>query len=175
MLIVHGVYHWRRQVVAFRNDFCLNCELPRVAFRHRTFDVLHVFWLPVIPLGFWRRWHCQACGRNPHVTTRTRKGFKWAGVVVLAVVTVAFWVVPPHQMGDTVAIWGVRIAALIGTVWALRAAVKSRAPLRLEEHLRRIQPNEDKTCPMCHAELYQAPDGRRCIRCGIQRQVLPAG
>ena len=29
---------------------------------HRTFDVLHVFFIPFLPLGFWKRWLCAMCG-----------------------------------------------------------------------------------------------------------------
>ena len=55
MLVIHGVYRWGRKLVAYRNDYCLSCAAPRLAFQHRTFDVLHAFWIPLIPIGLWKR------------------------------------------------------------------------------------------------------------------------
>src|SRR5258705_13073862 len=52
------------------------------------------FWIPILPAGFWKRWVCAGCGRDPHVTTKTRRGFKCGGFVVLVLFSVVFWVVP---------------------------------------------------------------------------------
>ena len=56
MVIIHGVYHWSPKQVEFRNDYCLSCSAQRRAIRVRTFDVAHLFWIPILPLGFWKRW-----------------------------------------------------------------------------------------------------------------------
>jgi hypothetical protein len=174
MLLIHGIYNYRRTVVAFRNDFCLRCGVPRLAFRHRTFDVLHLFWVPMLPLGFWRRWHCHVCGGDPHADPRTRLGFKWAGVAVLALLSVAFWVFPIDQPDDAMAMWGLRAGGLAATVWAFWATVCGRKPVRLSDHLRHIQPNAETNCPVCMVQLYHAQDGWRCVRCGILRDALPS-
>src|SRR5262249_35658489 len=91
MLVVYGIYKVARRIVAFRNDYCLSCAAPRLAYRHRTFDILHVFWLPVLPLGMWKRWHCSACGNDPHRQFRTSRGMKWLGIALLAFFALVFW------------------------------------------------------------------------------------
>ena len=73
MLLVHGRYFWARRILAFRNDYCLTCRAARMAFLHRTFDVFHLFWIPVLPLGFWQRWRCGVCGAEPQTPREEEK------------------------------------------------------------------------------------------------------
>ncbi len=47
--IVFGVYHWRAKRLAFRNDYCLACGEVRRSVQLRTFDVGHIFWIPILP------------------------------------------------------------------------------------------------------------------------------
>ncbi len=84
MIVIWGRYRFFAKHVAFRNDFCLRCGEETIALAERTFDVLHFFWLPFLPVGFWRRWFCSECGYKPSHPPRTRKAFKWAGVGILA-------------------------------------------------------------------------------------------
>lgn len=97
MLVMHGTYSLARKLVAYRNDYCLQCDAPRLAFQHRTFDVLHAFFLPVLPLGLWKRWQCAVCGRNPHESGRTRKSLKWAGTAILGLMSLSMWVVSTQE------------------------------------------------------------------------------
>jgi ribosomal protein S27AE len=176
MLLVHGRYFWRRTIVAYRNDFCLSCDKARVAWQHRTFDVLHVFWVPVLPLGFWKRWHCGECGGNPHANPRTRKGFKWLGVAALALFTLAAWGVPASEpRDDLVFLWSVRLGGPLATIWAAWATLRSPADPDLTEALRRVRPISDTNCPLCRVALYHGDVGWQCPKCGIRREELPAG
>src|SRR5262249_52837112 len=83
MLAVHGTYRFGEKRTAFRNDFCANCRLPCRAIQLRTFDVHHIFWLPLIPLGFKKRWFCTRCHRQSDVYAGTRRPFKWIGLFLL--------------------------------------------------------------------------------------------
>src|SRR5437588_10134396 len=92
MLLIHGIYHWKAKRIAFRADYCRNCQAARLAVLIRTVDALHLFWIPILPLGIWSRWFCLTCGRRPHESTRTRRGFKVAVAVVLVLVSAVVWV-----------------------------------------------------------------------------------
>ena len=81
MLIVRGSYHFWPKRVAFRNDYCLRCQAPRRSIAIRTFDVRHLFWIPILPVGFWKRWQCEVCGQAPHIYPKVRRFFKWVGLV----------------------------------------------------------------------------------------------
>jgi hypothetical protein len=118
MLLIHGVYHLRPKRVAFRNDYCNTCGLPRRAEQIRTFDTLHLFWIPIIPLGFKKRWMCTFCGRETNFSTKTRRGFKWAGLFVLLILSVFAWAGPLPS--DFVAGgWVIRIGAPVGAILVL--------------------------------------------------------
>src|ERR1035438_6787107 len=81
MLIVRGAFHFRPKRVAFRDDYCLSCRAPRRAVAVRTFDVGHIFWIPILPVGFWRHWVCSVCGGDPHARSKARRYFKWADLL----------------------------------------------------------------------------------------------
>jgi len=175
MLVLHGTYFWWRKIVAYRNDYCLTCAAERVAFQHRTFYVHHIFWVPVLPLGWWKRWHCSECGSDPHANPRTRRGFKWAGVAVLALISVSGWAVSVQEQPDDVAfIWGLRLGAPVATIWALWSTLKSPEDVKLRERLRAVRPIEDATCPRCNVMLVPGEAAWRCPLCGISRTALPA-
>jgi hypothetical protein len=87
MFIIHGIYHWRPRRTAFRNDYCRACKAQTVSVLIRTVDVLHLFWIPVLPLGVWSRWFCMRCKSRPHQNVATRRGFKIAGAACLALMT----------------------------------------------------------------------------------------
>jgi ribosomal protein S27AE len=174
MLIIHGFYRWGRRLLAFRNDYCLSCGMPRMAFQHRTFDVLHIFWVPVLPLGFWKRWHCGTCGKNPHSRVGTARTLKWIGVAALAVFAAAAWSpAADRDLADPVLRWSVRLGAVALTIAAAIASARSRPPEKLAEKLRAIQPNRDSTCPVCATTLTVASPWYRCGKCGLERQALP--
>jgi hypothetical protein len=168
LFILHGIYHFKPKIVAYRNDFCLTCAAPRRAFRARTFDVIHIFYIPLIPLGFLRRWHCSVCGRDPHTHPGTRKGFKWAGVVILAFLAVVLWGVPPA--GDPW-VWPMRIGLPIAFAAALWHTLKSKPDVRLADKLNEVQPANESVCPVCGAALV-VDDIWRCPRCGIERKMV---
>jgi hypothetical protein len=175
MLVVHGRYFWRRKIVAYRNDYCLTCMAERMAFQHRTVDFLHIFWIPVVPLGIWKRWHCGVCSSDPHASPRTRRAFKWLGVVVLAIMTVLMWAAPASgTLEETFVLWTFRLGGPIATLWALRASMRSPADVNLKAHLAAVRPSLESVCPLCNAPMLPTESTLQCPRCGIKRQVLPA-
>jgi ribosomal protein S27AE len=171
MIIWHGLYSFRRKLVAFRNDFCLRCGVPRLAYRHRTFDVIHILFVPLLPLGFWKRWYCGTCGRNPHAAGRTRLPYKIAAAVVLGAITVVLFLEPTgsHHVG---AMWFIRgfygIPFLLTCIWIAR----SKPDPHLAELLLAVQPSSTTSCPLCGVGLAPGQDAWRCPRCGMERLTL---
>ncbi len=168
LFIVYGVYHWRAKRVAFRNDYCVACGEARRAVQVRTFDVGHIFWIPILPVGFWKRWVCTVCGRDPHVSTKTRRGFKWAGVFILLLFAVVFWIVPVEP--DSAAIfWGLRFAAPVGAILTLVHLLRTKKEPTLKARLARIPPAADTVCPFCGAQLLMLASQCSCPVCGVVR------
>ena len=170
MLVIHGRYFLARRILAFRNDYCLACAAPRLALRHRTFDVLHVFWIPLLPLGFWKRWHCSSCGQDPHAQVRTSRAVKWIGVGLLAFFGVVGWLAP-IKPGDEVVTWFMRIGLPLGALWAGWATARSVEPESLKERLAAVRPHDDPSCPLCGNGLVLLDATWRCTKCGVERAV----
>ncbi len=170
LFIVYGVYHWKTKRVAFRNNYCLVCGEARRAVQVRTFDVGHIFWIPILPAGFWKRWVCTVCGRDPHVTTKTRRGFKWAGLFILVLFAAASWIVPDDP--DAVPVfWGLRIAA-VGAILTLMHLLRTKKEATLKEKLATIRPAADTVCPFYGAQLLTLGSQCSCQVCGVVRSEV---
>ncbi len=168
MLIIHGVYHFHPKRIAFRNDYCLPCSQARRSVQMRTFDVAHIFWIPIIPLGYWNRWICTACGRQTTANTKTRRPFKWAGLFVLLILSVLSWAgsVPQDLV---VGAWIIRIGAPIGAILVLLHLLRTSDEPSHAEHLKSIPPAVDAVCPFCGAQLLTVSSRCACPACGVVR------
>jgi hypothetical protein len=167
MLLIHGAYHFWPKVVAFRNDFCLTCQAPTRSIAVRTFDVGHIFWVPILPVGLWKHWRCAKCAQEPHTSPTTRPFFKWAGLCILVLLSITFWAAP-LETSDVWISWLFRLgapAASVGLVWHLLRAPK-RASLR--QAMKSVGPANDAICPFCQTPLMA---GARwfCPGCGVTR------
>jgi len=148
MFVVHGVYHWWPKRVGFRNDYCLTCGAERRAICIRTFDVGHVFWVPILPVGFWKHWLCSVCGKDPHVFPRTRRSFKWAGLIALVFFSVVFWAAPVSPDFVTGS-WFFRLGAPIAALLSLVHLLRTDKDPSLKEKLSAIVPASETICPFC--------------------------
>ena len=171
MLVIHGVYHWQPKRLAFRNDYCRKCEADSLSILVRTFDVLHVFWIPVLPLGAWSRWYCGVCGARPHVLAKTRRGFKIAGMVVFAFPALAFWFLEPDADLGAAWLWTLRLIltglALL-TAWsAFRHQPEPKFKLRLAQ----VRPYDSRECPFCDGQLQNLPTWH-CPACEVEHRPL---
>jgi hypothetical protein len=168
VLILHGVYYFRQKRVAFRNDYCLSCGQPRRSMQIRSFNAWHIFWIPVLPLGFHKRWLCTVCGRDPHVYPGTRRAFKWAGLFVILIAGAAFWTMPLTP--DVLVLgWVIRLAAPVGAVLTLRHLLRTPKDTSLQEKLAAIPPASDTTCPFCNSNLLVLSSQSSCPTCGVLR------
>ena len=173
MLLIHGVYHFWPKKVGFRNDYCLSCEAPRRSIAVRTFDVGHIFWVPILPVGFWKHWSCSVCRRDPHVNPKTRRSFKWIGLVCLLLLSAMFWSAP-SDAGLGVLPWIMRILPLGGAVALFIQLMLTPKEPSLRERLAAIPPADDAVCPFCSTPLtaagIAAPSSRwSCPACGAER------
>ncbi len=168
MFVVSGIYSFFPEAVAFRNDFCLSCEDERLSLQIRSFDVVHIYWIPMIPLGFRKAWACRVCGNSPHDATKTRLGFKKAAVVVAGIGASVSWIAP--AAGDESAtVWIARLFLTLGFLAAIRWVTHHQPSVSLDEHLSHIEPYSAPSCPLCGNELFSMPE-RHCPGCGV-RQV----
>jgi hypothetical protein len=164
MFIIHGVYHLWPKRVAFRNDYCLGCGEARRAVATRTFDVGHIFWIPILPAGFWKHWQCTVCGTDPHISPKTRRSFKWAGLVCLILVAVIFWAAPVAPEDEVIG-WILRISAPVGAILLLMHLLRTPKDPPLRRMLATVHAATDSVCPFCGTPLI-AGTRWSCPGCG---------
>jgi hypothetical protein len=153
--------------VGFRNDYCLTCAAERRSVRIRTFDAGHIFWVPVLPIGFWKHWYCAACGNDPHASPRTRPFFKWTGLLILIMFGILSWTEPVTP--DSVAFsWICRIGAPLGAILLLVNLLTGPKQTSLKARLSAILPAADILCPFCTTPMISG-DRWSCPSCGVVR------
>ncbi len=168
MLITGGVYHFRPKRIAFRNDYCLACEQPRASVRMCTLDVVHIFWIPVFPLGIWKRWICAACGREVNVAVKTRRSFKWAGVAVLIFLGSISWFAP-IEPDSRIMIWVLRIGGPLGALLTLIYLLRTPSNPSWKERFKMVPPTTNSVCPFCNTPLLTLNGKVSCPACGVVR------
>jgi hypothetical protein len=169
MIIVHGIYRFKPKRVAFRNDFCLTCKQPRRAQQIRTFDVVHLYWIPLIPLGLRKPWFCLTCGKRPYDAPGTSRVFKWIGLVLLILFTPLFLLMPPDPKIPTAVMWLLRVAPPIGAVLTVMHLMKTPKDLRRKEELAKVPLANDTACPFCGTHLLLMMSQTSCPKCGVVR------
>ena len=171
MLIIHGVYRWSPRRVAFRRDYCRRCEVGTLSVLVRTFNVVHVFWVPVLPLGAWGRWLCVRCDTNPHASARTRRSFKVALVVLAALFNLVAWLTPQRTTSD-LEVLIMRAVTLVLLVVSIRWAAHHRPEPNFTSRLAAVRPYDWWECPLCGGQLLQAPPLVQCPSCKAEHRPL---
>jgi len=177
MSVIHfGVYHFHDRIIGYRNDYCVRCEAPRLALRHRRFNVVHFWFVPLVPLGWFKIWRCQVCGADPHARAKTRRSLRWAGTIVLGLLAGVGWTAAVAEHPEDVwFIWALRVGGTTGFIAALWVSLNSPPEVDLEEKLHDVQPNMDRTCALCDSVMWRDGPIWKCSTCGAERHVLQAG
>jgi len=169
MLIIRGAYHLWPKAVAFRNDYCLKCRAPRRAIAVRSFDIGHIFWIPLLPVGFWRHWKCTECGRDPHGKSRWRRARLQSGLFILIPLSIVFWAIPADS-DFAMGAWFCRIAAPLAAAGVALQLLRQIRRRSLRQGLRQVTPAADTICPFCATPLITGFGMRwSCPGCGVVR------
>jgi len=148
--------------------------------RIRTLDILHVYWVPLIPLGLWSRWRCTVCQERPHARNRTRQEFKIVGTIFILVpmVLASWWFlvigvpedIPEEEIGPGM-VWVMALvspALLALGIWSI---VKHKPEPNFEERLAVVMPYDGPYCLLCGGVLSLGPP-ERCTECGARHLPL---
>jgi hypothetical protein len=170
MFIIHGAYHFWPKRVAFRNDYCLSCREPRRSIAVRTFDVGHISWIPVLPVGFWKHWQCTVCGEQPHLKPKTRRSLKWGSLVTLIACGVLIWAAPitPEDAEEVASVWILRVGAPLAAMLLVRHLLLTPKHPSLREMLKTVPPATDTVCHFCGTPLVMGARSS-CPACGAVR------
>ena len=172
MLVIHGIYRWRPKPIAFRNDYCIRCAAERVAIQIRTIDVWHMFFVPLLPLGAYKRWQCVKCGYPPSLprATGVRRPIKIFVLLATLAIAATVWLTPSEttSRGDLLGQWIARFIFLIPPVLVVRWLKRESVDIERRERLKSIPPSDATICPLCQVPLLLM-EPARCHKCGVVR------
>ena len=78
--MLHGTYHFGRRRVACRNAYCTTCRAPRFAEGFKSLVVLHIGFIPILPIAITTRWFCSICHKEVNARRPSRPWILVAGV-----------------------------------------------------------------------------------------------
>jgi len=148
----------------------LTCDATRLALQIRSLKTIHIYSVPILPLGFWRDWHCQACDEDSHRKPGTRKSRRWAAIFFIAMIAGVAWL-DTEETG--MPIWALRIAATLTAIALAFLTIRNAPDAHLKAQLERVIPADEKVCGLCRGILIQG-ERWRCSQCGVERVALRA-
>jgi len=163
MLILHGHYKFRKRKVSCRNDYCTICNRDEFTEGIRSFRVIHIFFIPLIPIGFATEWRCTSCGKDPFSRRPISRGLAITGFVLslslLAVSVAALWEERRNNPGGLCIV----LVMLGGLAFVTANSLSGK---RRSEYLARrkaVMPLRTDVCPYCATPTFQ----RSTIRCEL--------
>jgi hypothetical protein len=167
-LPLEGIRSYSPQTVAYRNDYCVSCNAPRRAHQIRSFKAYQLYYIPIVPLGFWREWQCSECGRDPHVYSSALRRIRWV-IVGFAGFFAITGVIASFEEQDSAAImWLMRLGLPAVFFTVLWFAFRNRPDRALRNKLMEVSPDRNETCALCSGALV-LDQIWRCSQCGAER------
>ena len=165
MLILHGHYRFRTRKYSCRNDYCTQCKRTTFTEGFRSFRMLHLFFIPLIPLGFFTDWRCTSCGNNPLGRRPLPRGLALTGFALfnLALIGVLFFI--PWKASDTKTKW-IMAAMLGGLVIITANSLVGKERARYMAIRKAVTPLRTDVCPYCTTPMVQLKT-IRCEKCKI--------
>ena len=167
---LEGVRAYKPRIVAYRNDFCVSCDQPRRTYHVRSFKAYQLYYIPVIPLGFWHDWQCSVCGRNPHKYPGTSKVW-WVAVLLSGTFAITGVIASFDNQDSMATVWLMRLAGPALFLLLLWRALRNKPDWALREKLKKITLDQDNACALCGG-LLLLTDGWHCGECGARRTVV---
>lgn len=167
MFVFFGTYTFRHRIIGYRPIRCPACGEEALGIQNGGFAVLHVFWIPLVPLmGSFRHWQCSACGQEP---VRTERRQARGGLIFFSLFLVLFGAMylyvpstdPERPLFRNLALF---MAALELVLLAtLRRLPTAFAP--------GLAPTSTEHCALCEGPLHAPEPGAvlQCQDCGAKR------
>jgi hypothetical protein len=170
-LPLEGLHSYKPRIVAYRNDFCVSCNALRRAHQVRSFKAYQLYYIPIVPLGFWREWQCSECGRDPHVYSRGLRRMRWvilgfAGMFAITGVIASF-----EQQDSAWTMWLMRLGLPASFFTVLWFVLRNKPDRGLQEKLKQVSTDRDEVCALCGGALI-LDNGWRCAQCRAERAEI---
>ena len=164
MLFIFGTHRFGIKRYAYKYMICSHCEMPRLYIQSRGFAWGHIFWIPLIPLGYQYNWHCSACAKNDNPLTIA---FIIKLLLLIPLVFIFYMIVFGEgrtSLGESAIWWQLGVGVLLS--WSLYETL-SHFKKKKERKYRGMFPlTEKKYCAICNGRLRKTKKGKRqCTDC----------
>lgn len=172
MFLIHGHYKFLPKRSAVRNVWCTVCKQPRLAIGVRSLLVIHLFWIPVLPVARVTDWVCASCGKDADAHRPMRAFISGCGLAVgwlLVAMGVLGVVVSRQKKFEAnpailiLAVGVVLVSALLIQRWQARRDGFERLSAT-------VPPLDGERCPLCD-DLVLTRDNPRCESCQVDIQT----
>lgn len=178
-IVIHiGTYKLFKRRIGYRIDYCDTCEDYTQCDSIRHWVVLHVMWIPILPVGIGHDWVCRACKKPPRIVDALTSivvavlGIAVFGGVSLGVPALFLWMLTQEKSDFSGGIVpAFLIAAFFSGVVAVYLVFRLRSLLRYKEAIRRARETAQSytidTCLDCGVALEPKPH-LHCPHCGMR-------
>lgn len=170
-MIIYGHYKFFPRRVACKNAWCTLCEGEALAVGTRRIVFLHLFFIPLLPIGTATTWTCSRCQGDVDARRPVRSSIAGCGILVgvffvlFATVGVLGALFSPKERELR---WAEPLpflllgAAMVGGFWWLRR----RARRGYEASARQVVPLQGEACPLCGQRVLLLGKPR-CEACDV--------
>lgn len=168
--MLHGTYYFGRKRVACRNAYCTTCRAPRFAEGFKSLVVLHIFFIPFLPIATTVRWFCSSCRKEIDAKRPSRPWILVAGILFgLFMTFVSLMMLLDGQQKESASgmlVFGPLM--VIGLIYMIRKQ-DYRGYVASQE---KVPALPDDRCPYCKAPLFAAVTPH-CHACKVDIITAP--
>lgn len=152
MLLVHGIYHLGKKRVSCRNAYCTTCKDAQFFESRRSLMILHIFFIPLLPLWIIVRFFCTQCCEQ---IDSERPSSPWLlavgaffGLLIAFIGVVGLIMQNEIEAGIGCVAFGLLVTG--GLVWMIRRG-NHKAYVSAKKS---VDPLIGDICPYCKAHLF---------------------
>ncbi len=175
MFFIFGTHLFGLKRYAYKYMECSHCETPRLFMQTRGFAWGHLFWIPLIPLGYQSSWHCASCTKEDN-TMPTSFVVK---LLLLVALLGAFYMATIGELSENLgeyAIWwqgGIGILLL----WSMYETFNHFKKKEKNKYRYMYPLPDSEYCAICDGELNTTERGEfqckdcKCFALGLRLMI----
>jgi hypothetical protein len=162
--MVHGTYYFGRKRVSCRNAYCTTCRAPRFAEGLKSVVVLHLCFIPILPVATAIRWFCKSCGNEIDARRPSRPWILVVGAMFGLLMTFVgvMVLIDGHNRESALGCLIFGPLMVIGLIYMIRKQ-DYRGYVGSQEN---VPPLKGDRCPFCEAPLLAAVTPH-CHACNV--------
>jgi len=179
MFFIFGTHLFGLRRYAYKYMMCSNCDMSRLFIQTRGFAWGHLFWIPLIPLGYHYSWHCASCAKE---NNKTPISFVFKLIMLLAL-SVIFYILTLGQeitvpVDKSIIWWQVGVGSLL--LWSIYETFNHFKKKEKNKHKYMLPLPDKEYCAICDGELETTEKGKlqctdcKCFALGLSEDELKA-